>query len=73
VSAKSFLATTIHIKPTPLFPNAHLQLLIVRPDGTFFGSRETADALEALNILSDPEIKITDRSAASGLPECEFH
>jgi predicted Zn-ribbon and HTH transcriptional regulator len=59
-SAKSFLSTAIHIKPTQLFLNSYLQLLISRPNGTFFGSPETADTAEALKILSDPEVQIPD-------------
>jgi predicted Zn-ribbon and HTH transcriptional regulator len=60
VSAKSFLSTAIHIKPTQLFLNSYLQLLIPRQNGTFFGSPETVDVAEALNILNDPEISIPD-------------
>jgi hypothetical protein len=59
-SAKNFLSTAIHIKPTQLFLNSYLQLLIARPNGTFFGSPETVDMAEALNILSDPEVQIPD-------------
>jgi hypothetical protein len=61
LSAKQFLIKAVHDRPTPLFVNSLIELLIPRnPAGTFFGHPDVASAPEALEYINDPKIPFDD-------------
>ena len=54
VNAKRFLKKAVESRPTPLFVNALIELLIPKPEGTnakFFGTPQVADKKEALRYI----------------------